>query len=81
MEADNSKKSVGVDDLIEALTIFRKYMNEYGLNFPTHCEHDILMVSVAEEELAPEDVKRLDELGFRYDSDYSVWASYRFGSS
>lgn len=33
-----------MEDLIKALTIMMKYMDGYNLNYPTHCEHDELMV-------------------------------------
>jgi hypothetical protein len=36
-----------MDDLIEALTIFKKYIkadNDYAKHAPTHCEHDVFMV-------------------------------------
>lgn len=65
-------------DLIEALQIFLKYGNPYS---PTHCEHDILMVSVHNEDLDPADVARLEELGFHWNDEYDCWASFRFGSA
>lgn len=65
--------------LIEALQIFLKYKNE---EFPTHCEHDILMVTgITEEEISEEDKEILKEFGFFYDGDYNCWASFRYGSS
>lgn len=65
--------------LIEALNIFFKYRNE---PFPTHCEHDILLiVGISEEEVSAEDVKRLTELGFFWSSEYDCWASHRYGSA
>jgi hypothetical protein len=70
-------------DLIEALTIFRKY--EDATN-PTHCEHDVLQVMhVTEEEVSEEDRKRLGELGFNWDAPGNggdgCWISYRYGSA
>ena len=51
-----------MEKLIEALQIFLKYKNE---TFPTHCEHDILMVvGITEEEVSEEDRQKLDELKF-----------------
>lgn len=64
-------------DLIEALQIFLKYGNPYS---PTHCEHDILMISM-HVAVDPADVARLDELGFFYSSEYDCWVSFRFGSA
>lgn len=65
-----------MDDLIEALTIFRKYTNESN---PTNCSHDVLAVCDIEEgAVSAEDVARLDTLGFFWDDE--CWISYRFGS-
>jgi hypothetical protein len=69
-----------VKDLIEALTIFAKYQpDSYA---PTHCEHDImLVVAVTEEQVSPEDAKRLEDLGWHWDSEHDCWGSFRFGSA
>jgi len=64
-------------DLIEALTLMQKYANP---QYPTNCEHDTLWVNVQPELVSPEDVRRLDELGFFPDSDGMGFMSYRFGS-
>lgn len=67
-----------MEDLIKALQIFLKYKNNYA---PTHCEHDIMMVSKIEKnEVSKEDKKELKKLGFAWDSEYDCWTSYRFGS-
>ena len=50
-----------MDNLIKALKIFRKYGNP---DFPTHCEHDILLVMIDPEKVSDEDKKELDDLGF-----------------
>ena len=68
-------------DLIAALTILGKYMEEtYS---PTNCEHDILYVSgVDPNNVSPEDLLRLEELGFDPDDETGVgFYSFRFGSS
>jgi len=67
-----------MDDLIEALTIFRKYKNE---RWPTHCEHDVLMImAVTQDEVSTNDKQRLGELGFIWsDQDDGCWKSFRFG--
>lgn len=65
-------------DLIEALQIFLKYGNPHN---PTHCEHDIMMVSIHDEDLEPEDVARLEQLSFTWNDEYECWTSYRFGSA
>jgi hypothetical protein len=69
-----------IDQLIQALTIFKKYIGDD--DFPTHCEHDTLMVMVhTEEEVSEEDRKTLEELGFFFDDNTESWHSYRFGSA
>ncbi len=70
----------GVDQLIQALTIFKKYLGDES--HPTHCEHDIMMIMVhSEKEISEEDRKALDELGFHFSQEYDCWTSYRFGSA
>ena len=65
-----------MDDLIEALTIFRKYGNP---EYPTHCEHDELSVDIDPELVSDEDKKKLDDLGFLADED-GHFVSFKFGS-
>ena len=70
-----------MDDLIAALTIFRKYMDkdEYA---PTHCEHDILLVvGVEEDAVSTEDLAELNRLGFTWQNQYDCFGSLRFGSA
>lgn len=68
-----------MDKLIEALQIFKKYKN---LDYPTHCEHDVLIVVGIEQfEVSEEDTKKLEELGFRWNLEYDAFASYRYGSA
>ena len=72
-----------MDDLIEALTIFRKYKN---VGHPTNCSHDELAImAVTFSEVSESDRKRLDELGFIWSSDEQdddgYWLSFRFGSA
>jgi hypothetical protein len=66
-----------MDDLIKALTIFRKYGNP---NYPTHCEHDALFVLIDADLVSESDKKELDDLGFVVNSN-GQFTSYRFGSS
>ena len=67
-------------DLIEALTIFAKYQPE--TRWPTHCEHDVLyIIGVTLDEVASDDAKRLDELGFMWSEHSESWQSFRFGSA
>ncbi len=68
-----------MDDLIEALTILRKYGNP---GCPTHCEHDVLYVMVDPALVSKEDKKRLKELGLTPDSDFgNCFSSFKFGSA
>ncbi len=66
-----------MDDLIEALTILRKYDNR---KFPTNCDHDVLWVNVDPSLVSDEDKERLDHLGFFVDNGADGFMSYRFGS-
>ena len=66
-------------DLIEALTIFLKYQDE---RWPTHCEHDQLMIiGVTEDEVSEGDRVRLKEIGFFWCEGDECWLSARFGSA
>lgn len=65
--------------LIQALNIFLKYKD---VPYPTHCEHDILLISeITFDEVSKEDKDKLNELGFRWSNEYSSWSSFRYGSS
>ena len=67
-----------MNDLIEALQLFRKYANE---KWPTHCEHDEMWImGVGREMVSDADHKRLDELGFFW-SEEDCYKSFRFGSA
>lgn len=68
-----------MDDLIEALTIFREYGNPA---WPTHCEHDVLTIcGIEASQVSESDKVRLGELGFFVDEDLDCFQSYRFGSA
>lgn len=68
-----------MNDLIKALLIFQKYKNK---DYPTICDHDILIVhSITEEEVSEEDNKELKNLGFEWDDDEGYWYSFKFGSA
>ena len=69
-----------MDDLIEALTIFRKYDNP---SYPTECSHDILRVYVSPEGISGDDLKRLDDLGFFIDDECGGdnFGSFKYGSA
>jgi hypothetical protein len=65
-----------MDDLLEALHIFRKYGNP---TYPTCCEHDVLHVCIDPEGVSDEDKKRLEELSFKPND--GGFRSYKFGST
>lgn len=65
-----------MQDLIEALTIFSKYVN---IPNPTYCGHEVLMV-LCPHEVEEDDRNRLFELSFTWDEDTDCWSSFRFGS-
>ena len=67
-----------MDDLIEALQIFKKYMNTRN---PTSCDHDVLYIMGVGHEVSEADQTRLKELGFNFNEDEEVWYSFRFGSA
>ncbi len=72
-------KNITMEDLIKALQIFLRYKNE---TYPTHCEHDVLIVvGITEEEVTKEDQAQLERLGFRWSDEYDGWASYKYGSA
>lgn len=67
-----------MDNLIEALTILRKYASPL---FPTHCEHDMLYVNVDPALVSPEDIARLRELCLTPDIESgNMFSSSYFGS-
>lgn len=65
-------------DLIEALQIFLKYGDE---RWPTHCEHDVLMVCMDPDGITEEDIDRLEYLSFTWSDEHDCFISYRFGSA
>jgi len=69
-----------MEDLITALQIFLKYTN--GDRSPTHCEHDVMMIGcgIELEDVSKQDIKKLDELGFFWDTEYDSFISFRYGS-
>jgi len=76
----SNKEPSGLENLIEALTIFVKYDTERPFA-PTHCEHDRIWVHAAKQKDIPqEDADRLEELGFFWDDNIGCWSSFKFGS-
>ena len=73
-----------MEDLIKSLQIIEKYLEGFHKKFPTHCEHDVLMVPGINDEVwenIPDEVMRkLEELGWDYIEDYGCLVSFRWGS-
>ena len=67
-----------MDDLIEALNIFSKYMTQEQLKFPTWCTHDELNICCDDAGMLRKDILRLEELGFHTCD--GGFESFRFGS-
>lgn len=68
-----------MDDLIKALTIFRKYGNP---EWPTHCEHDVLYIcGIAYDDVSDEDKVVLKGLGFIKNNEDAGFMSFKFGSA
>ena len=65
-----------MEDLIQALLIFRKYGNSAT---PTHCEHHVMLVSVHPDVVSKDDKEKLKELGFEPSA--FEFHSYKFGTS
>jgi hypothetical protein len=76
------EKAGTMQDLIDALTILRKYGNPER---PTHCEHDELQINgIDPNGVSPEDKVELDRLGFHIGDDghgCPCFASFKFGSA
>jgi hypothetical protein len=67
----------GFDAIIRACQIFKQYSNP---DYPTHCEHDELMVFVDPSVVSKEDIDELEGLGFSANREEEYFFSYRFGS-
>ena len=69
----------GLDKLIAGLTILRKYGNP---DYPTCCQHDVLIVAIDPEQVNAEDTTRLEELGFIPSEEFDdSFISFEFGSN
>lgn len=65
-------------DLIEAVTLLAQHpANDIS---PFWCEHDQLHVCADDEAFAPEEIVRLEELGFNRDTEGGFY-SFRYGSA
>jgi hypothetical protein len=65
-----------LSNLIKALQIFLKYGDK---QWPTHCEHDVLTVTVDPAVVSEEDKKELKKLGFKPEGE--TFYSYLYGSA
>jgi hypothetical protein len=72
----NDKYKVNTDNLIRALTIFRKYGNT---SYPTVCQHDEMYVLVDPEIVSKDDIIELDLLGFDVDNESTCFKSFAYG--
>lgn len=70
-----------MDELIEALNLVRPYMDDYGVKYPTGCEHDVMWLNVEADSLPADVLARLEQLSFHPSDEYAgSLISYRFGS-
>lgn len=75
--AGETRVTMTLKDLIEALKIFLKYGDE---EYPTYCEHDVLLVTYDIEGMSEEDINELEDLGFYWDEDREGFISFKYGS-
>ncbi len=69
-----------MDDLIEALTIFRKYTDGTKKRCSC-CIHDVFIIHIDPGKVSKADKKRLEELSFEATDEYGPsFASEHFGS-
>lgn len=66
-----------MDELIEALEIFKKYAN---LTYPTKCTTNAFHVMIKTDTVSKNDKAKLGQLSFAPNFDYQCFTSYRFGS-
>lgn len=68
-----------MSNLIQALVIFMSYKN---VQFPTHCEHDLLMVvGIPQEDVSDDHIAQLERLHFTWNTEYECWSSGFYGSA
>lgn len=66
-----------MDDLIEALKIFKKYTDA---EYPCWCIQDEFHICVDPDEVSDEDKEKLEELGFEVDDYSNDFCSFKYGS-
>lgn len=67
-----------MDDLIKALTIFMKYLDDKN-DAVINCEHDAMYVCIDADLVSAEDIDELEKLSFSVDEN-DTFKSHRFGS-
>lgn len=68
-----------MDKLIQALNIFLKYGNP---DYPTHCEHDLLLILIDPKIVSDDDKEKLNDLGFFVGLEYDeCFSSFKYGSA
>lgn len=74
-----------MDDLIEALQIFRKYIQDKNEYEPTDCQCGCGLRVLGAYDVSTEDAARLNELSFFLedpdDPELGTWCSERFGGA
>ncbi len=71
-----------MEDLIKALEIFKKYLEDKNANSPLNCGHDTLYImDVNPLDVTKEDAAELERLGFEIDDEFECFYSFRFGSA
>jgi hypothetical protein len=68
-----------MDDLIEALIIFCKYLDGGNKNYPTECNNQLLIIRCETNNIIESDKTRLEQLGFYWSNKLGYWVSSRFG--
>lgn len=72
-----------MNELIEALMIFNKYLteNDYAYKWPTNCHNGEMRVSVSPNVVSTQDIIKLQELGFQPDFCWNNFVSVKYGSN
>jgi len=66
-------------DLIKALKIFMKYMDNKN-DCVIYCEHDFMNVNIDPKDIDKDDIIKLGQLGFHRDIDAGLFYSAKYGS-
>lgn len=79
MNAVNNK-SKNMEELIKALTILGKYLDDDQKERPISCEHDVMFVQVDYTKISQDDLNELEKYGFRPCEDLGNMLTFRYGS-